>query len=76
MCLDEKNVLAGANLTMPQAIANCVNICGIDITQLLNMASLIPAQIMGYGDSLGKIHNGYKANLITYNLDNHTCQII
>jgi len=76
MCFDENNTLAGANITMPRAVANCIDICGIDITQVLNMASLIPAQVMGYGDNLGKIQRGYTANLIAFNLKNYICQII
>lgn len=76
MCFDENNTIAGANLTMPQAVANCINACGIDITRALNMASSIPAQVMGYGDSLGKIHPGYIANLITFNPENNSCQLI
>ncbi|MCC2644357.1 MAG: nagA [Burkholderiales bacterium] len=76
MCLDENGVLAGANLTMPKAIANCINICGLDIVKVLNMASQIPAQVMGYGNSLGKIQSGYKADLIAFNVKDQTCQYL
>lgn len=74
MCIDENQVLCGANLTMPQAVANCVNCCRIDITQALNMASLIPAQIVGYSNQLGKIESGYRANLIAFDLKTSSAQ--
>lgn len=76
MCIDENGILGGANLSMPQAVANCINRCNIDIPQALNMASLIPAQIMGYSGQLGKIHATYRADLIAFDLKTHTCQII
>lgn len=75
MCFDENNTLAGANLTMPQAVVNCVN-CGIDLSQALNMASQIPAHVMGYGKILGKVCSNYRADLIAFNLDNQTCQLL
>jgi N-acetylglucosamine-6-phosphate deacetylase len=76
MCVDENNTLAGAHLTMPEAIDNCVNVCAIDLKHALNMASQIPAKVMGYGSSLGRIQPGYTANLIALYPKTYTCQIV
>ncbi|MCC2625098.1 MAG: nagA [Burkholderiales bacterium] len=76
MCVDENGTLAGANLTMPQAVGNCIDNCQLDIIQVLNMASQIPAKVMGYDNRLGKIKHGFVANLTTFNPKDHTCQII
>lgn len=76
MCLDKDNVLGGSYLTMPQAVANCINPCQIGITDALNMATHIPAHIMGYGHTIGKINKGYLANLILFDPTTANCQII
>jgi N-acetylglucosamine-6-phosphate deacetylase len=76
MCIDKDGVLAGTNLNMLAAVTNCVNLCGIEITQALKMASLIPAQLMGYANYLGKIQIAYKSNLIMLDLNKQICQVI
>lgn len=56
--------LSGSNITMVQAIANCVNYCGINLSVALKMASLYPAKVLKQHDYKGKIEVGYQADLI------------
>lgn len=75
-CTNQDGVLGGAILTMPKAVANCVSICQIDLAQALKMASQIPAKLLGYDRSIGKIATGYRADLITFDLQTHECQVL
>jgi len=59
--------LSGSNITMVQAVQNCVNHCDIQLSEALNMASLYPAKVMQLQNNLGKIEVGYTANLIILN---------
>lgn len=56
--------LSGSNITLVDAVRNCVDYCDIPLNDALNMASLIPAQVIGKQNELGKIAIGYAANLI------------
>jgi N-acetylglucosamine-6-phosphate deacetylase len=40
------------------------------------MATLIPAQVIGVSDELGKIAKGYRADLIAMDLVDYSTQII
>jgi N-acetylglucosamine-6-phosphate deacetylase len=75
-CLDENGVLGGAYLSMNQAVANCVNSGNISLNQALNMASQIPAKVLGSDNKLGKISPGFYANLIALNSVDFSCTII
>jgi len=59
--------LSGSNITMVQAVQNCVNHCDIQLPEALKMASLYPAKVMGLQNNIGKIEVGYTANLIILN---------
>ncbi|MEA2754946.1 MAG: N-acetylglucosamine-6-phosphate deacetylase [Aliidongia sp.] len=56
-------VLAGADLDMPTAIRNCLDLLGLDLDEALRMASLYPAQFLGLADHRGRIAPGYIADL-------------
>jgi N-acetylglucosamine-6-phosphate deacetylase len=60
----EDGTLAGSNLTMDEAVRYCVNKLGISIEDALCMASLTPAQFIRADQQLGRIHEGYLANLV------------
>lgn len=74
-CVDDMDTLGGAYLTMNQAVANCVDKCAISFEQALMMATLTPAKVLKLDNQMGKIAQGYMANLITINND-FECQII
>ena len=59
----EDGTLAGADLTLPQAIAGMVNTVGVPAELALAMASSIPAQLIGR-DDLGHLKAGARADLV------------
>ncbi len=56
--------LSGANITLLQAVKNCVNHCGIGIADAINMATLYPAKVINQHHNKGKIEVGYIADLL------------
>jgi N-acetylglucosamine-6-phosphate deacetylase len=68
--------LSGSNITLVDAVRNCVDNCDIPLNDALNMANLIPAQVIGKQDELGKIAIGYAANLIILDQSLKTKEII
>lgn len=61
--------LSGSCLTMLQAVKNCVEEAGILLTEAIQMASAYPAEVLGADQYTGKIEVGYRANMITFNVD-------
>jgi N-acetylglucosamine-6-phosphate deacetylase len=59
--------LAGAHLTMIDAVRNAVEWLGIDLSEALAMASRTPAMFLGLGRELGAIIRGYRADLVAFN---------
>ena len=58
--------LAGAHLTMAQAVRNAVKLVGIDLADALIMASRTPATFLGLQSELGSIAPGYRADLVAF----------
>ncbi len=56
--------LSGSNITMVQAVKNCVQHCDIDLIDALKMASSIPAGLINRENVNGKIEVGYDADLV------------
>ena len=54
--------LAGADLDMARAVANAVDLVGLDLEEALRMASLYPARALGLDDR-GRIVPGQRADL-------------
>lgn len=75
-CLDDTGTLGGAYLTMNEAIRNCVKKCDISLEQALSMATLVPAQLLGIDDQVGKVSVGNRADLIAVSLQDFSCEII
>lgn len=61
--------LSGSNITMLDAVRNCVNICGIPLADALNMASLHPAKVLGLESSLASVEPDKTADLLLVNED-------
>ena len=59
--------LAGAHLTMMQAVHNAVALLGVGIADALTMASRTPATFLGLESQLGAIAPGYRADLVAFN---------
>ena len=60
----EDGTLAGADLTLPQAIARLVQQIGISPARALAMASAIPARLIGVQDRFGSLAPGRPAELV------------
>lgn len=58
--------LAGANLTMIEAVRNAVALLEIPLADALVMASRTPARFLGLDSELGLIAPGYRADLVAF----------
>src|SRR4051794_14686922 len=61
------DALAGAHLTMIEAVRNAVALLGISLVDALIMASRTPAAFLGLESELGRIAPGYRADLVAFN---------
>jgi N-acetylglucosamine-6-phosphate deacetylase len=59
--------LAGAHLTMIEAVRNAVAFLEIPLVDALIMASRTPAAFLGLESELGRIASGYRADLVAFN---------
>jgi len=59
--------LAGAHLTMIEAVRNAVALLDIPLADALIMASRTPAAFLGLESELGRIAPGYRADLVAFN---------
>jgi len=59
--------LAGAHLTMMEAVRNAVTLLGLGMDDALTMASRTPASFLGLQSRLGSIAPGYRADLVAFN---------
>jgi len=56
--------LSGSNITMLQAVQNCVSHCGIVLGDALKLATENPARLMGLNNNIGSLSVGNDANLL------------
>jgi len=61
--------LAGAHLTMIEAVRNAVAMLRVSLADALVMASRTPAAFLGLESELGRIASGYRADLVAFNGD-------
>jgi len=61
--VDADGTLAGAHLSMIEALRNMIHLADISQADALRMASTTPAQALGLGDELGQIAPGFRAGL-------------
>jgi N-acetylglucosamine-6-phosphate deacetylase len=59
--------LAGAHLTMIEAVRNATALLDIPLVDALIMASRTPARFLGLDSELGLIAPGYRADLVAFN---------
>ena len=57
-------ILAGSDLDMASAVRNTVEKVGLELEEALRMASLYPAQFLKLDKKLGRIANGFQADLV------------
>ncbi|RRB04857.1 N-acetylglucosamine-6-phosphate deacetylase [Larkinella rosea] len=68
--------LAGSSITLLNAVQNCIRHVGLEAAEVFRMASTIPAEIIGLGNSLGKIQPGFAANLVVLDNDLAVSQVL
>jgi N-acetylglucosamine-6-phosphate deacetylase len=61
--------LSGSNITMLQAVRNCVEHCDIPLHAALKMASLLPARLMEMDGHQGAVKVGSNADLVLLSED-------
>jgi len=66
-CVRSDGKLAGAYLTMADAVGNCVRLLGVPLTDALRFASAHPAEMLGLDDRLGKLAPGFRADMVAFN---------
>lgn len=64
----EDGTLSGSNITLLQAVQNCVKHCGIELPRALAMASTIPAKVIGR-KALTALTSGMPADLLVLGED-------
>src|SRR5271166_4552608 len=62
--VDESGTLAGAAITMRDAIDYVVKALGLPLADALMMATLTPARLLGLDDQIGRIATGHRADLV------------
>ena len=65
---DDAGTLAGAHLTMAEAVRNAVHLAGIPLAAALRMATATPAACMGMHDR-GRLAAGCRADLVALDAD-------
>ena len=59
-----EGTISGSNITLLDAVRNCVNECDIPLSRALEMASALPAKVIGVQDKTGELHIGKAASLL------------
>ncbi len=67
-CVNREGNLAGAAITLLDAVRFCINTVGVDIAEALRMASLCPATFLGLDKTLGRLLPGYAADIVAVSL--------
>jgi N-acetylglucosamine-6-phosphate deacetylase len=65
--LSSSGQLAGAAISMLDAVNYSISQLGVDRFDVLKMASLYPAQFLGQSAEIGQLKSGYRADLIQLN---------
>ena len=63
-CRTTGGILAGTALDMATAVRNCVKLLQISFPDAIRYASTHPAEFIGFGEILGKLAPGYRADLV------------
>ena len=68
-CYSPEGILGGSILTMNQAVRNTSDWAGIPLMDAVGMASHNPASIIGYGNEMGGLEVGKKADIVVCDTD-------
>ena len=67
--LKDGGALAGSVLTLNRAVGNIIQWTGLPVPQVVRMASLTPARVLGLDRELGSLEAGKRANLAVFDRD-------
>jgi N-acetylglucosamine-6-phosphate deacetylase len=62
--VDENGTLAGAAITMRDAVRYLATTLGLPLADVLTMATLTPARLLGLDDRIGRLAPGFSADLV------------
>jgi N-acetylglucosamine-6-phosphate deacetylase len=65
-CTTRGGTLAGSSLDMASAVRNAVTMLDVPLETALQMASAAPAHAIGLGKSLGRLAQGYRADIVAF----------
>ncbi len=65
-CSRKDGTLAGADLSMMQAVRNCVRLLDVPLQDALRLASANPANFLGMGEQLGRLAPGFRADMVAF----------
>ena len=68
--------LAGAAISMVEAVQHAIRYVGIPLAEAVQMATLNVARAIGMEDRLGKVEAGYPAAFISFNNDFSDCKTL
>ena len=66
MKLSDRSALAGSAAVLSDCVRNMYKEVGVPLYSAVKMASLTPAEILGFGKSKGKIEKGYDEDLLIF----------
>lgn len=72
-CRLQSGSLAGSVLSMDRAVANLVQLVGVDLVSAVRMASLTPAESVGIADSRGSLTVGKYADVVLLDSESLLC---
>ena len=72
-CATAEGTLAGSDLDMATAVRNTVRRLNQPVDEALRMASLYPATFLGLDDRIGRIREGYDADLVLLDAEMKVC---
>jgi N-acetylglucosamine-6-phosphate deacetylase len=67
--VNDAGTLAGSDLDMASAVRNTVRQLGVPVEEALQMASRNPAAFLRLENALGRIEEGYRADLVLLDRD-------
>ncbi|MBO5856666.1 MAG: N-acetylglucosamine-6-phosphate deacetylase [Clostridia bacterium] len=69
MKLADRSALAGSVATLKDCVKNMYKTVGVPLYEAVRMASLTPAEVIGFDKSKGKIEKGYDADFVLFDDD-------
>ena len=76
MKLADRSALAGSVATLSDCVRNMYKTVGVPLYDAVRMASQTPAEVLGFGNKIGKIEKGYDADLVLFDEDVNIKKVI